>query len=82
MIGGSGSGALNVRNNAMRGTSGCPAVESLHDCGGALKPLAGSERSGFDQSLMRTITGSTDPNAPTITLNLDARAGQITVDRP
>jgi len=44
--------------------------------------VAGSERSGFDQSLMRTITGSTDPSAPTITLNLDARAGQITVDRP
>jgi len=41
----------------------------------------GSQRSGFDQSLTRTITGSTDPNAPTITLHLDARAGQITVDR-
>ena len=36
---------------------------------------------GFDQSLNRTITSSTDPNAPTITLDLDARVGQITVDR-
>ena len=44
--------------------------------------IDGSERSGFDQSLTRTITGSTDPNAPTITLDLDARVGQITVDRP
>jgi phage shock protein PspC (stress-responsive transcriptional regulator) len=43
--------------------------------------IDGSERSGFDQSLSRTVTGSADPNAPTITLNLDARAGQITVDR-
>jgi phage shock protein PspC (stress-responsive transcriptional regulator) len=43
--------------------------------------LDGSERSGFNQSLTRTITGSSDPNAPTITLDLDARAGQITVDR-
>ncbi len=43
--------------------------------------IDGSESGGFDQSLNRTITQSTDPNAPTITLNLDARAGQITVDR-
>ena len=40
-----------------------------------------SHRGGFDQSLTRTITGSTDPNAPTITLDLDARVGQITVDQ-
>jgi len=39
----------------------------------------GSHAGGFDQSLTRTITGSTGPNAPTINLNLDARAGQITV---
>jgi hypothetical protein len=43
--------------------------------------IDGSERSGFDQSLTRSITGSTDPNAPTLHLDLDARAGQITVDR-
>jgi phage shock protein PspC (stress-responsive transcriptional regulator) len=43
--------------------------------------IDGSHAGGFDQSLTRTITGSTDPNAPTINLNLDARAGQITVDR-
>ncbi len=42
----------------------------------------GSHRGGFDQSLNRTVTGSADPNAPTITLHLDARVGQITVDRP
>ena len=41
----------------------------------------GSHAGGFDQSLTRTITGSTDPNAPTITLDLDARVGQITVDQ-
>ncbi len=44
--------------------------------------IDGSERSGFDQSLTRTITGSSDPNAPTMTLHLDARVGQITVDQP
>ncbi len=43
--------------------------------------IDGSHREGFDQSLTRTITGSTDPNAPTITLDLDARVGQITVDQ-
>ena len=43
--------------------------------------IDGSHRDGFDQSLTRTITGSTDPNAPTITLDLDARVGQITVDQ-
>ena len=43
--------------------------------------LDGTHRSGFDQSLNRTITGSLDPDAPTITLNLDARVGQITVDQ-
>ena len=43
--------------------------------------IDGSQPGGFDQSLTRTITGSTDPNAPTITLDLDARVGQITVDR-
>jgi hypothetical protein len=43
--------------------------------------IDGTHRSGFDQSLTRTVTGSTDPNAPTITLNLDARVGQITVDQ-
>ena len=42
----------------------------------------GSHRGGFDQSLNRKVIGSTDPNAPTITLNLDARVGQITVDQP
>jgi hypothetical protein len=41
----------------------------------------GSHAGGFDQSVNRTITGSTDPNAPTITLNLDARVGEITVDQ-
>jgi phage shock protein PspC (stress-responsive transcriptional regulator) len=41
----------------------------------------GSHRGGFDQSLTRTVTGSSDPNAPTITLDLDARVGQITVDQ-
>ena len=43
--------------------------------------IDGSHRGGIDQSLSRTITGSTDPNAPTITLDIDARVGQITVDR-
>ncbi len=43
--------------------------------------IDGSHAGGFDQSIHRTITGSTDPDAPTITLNLDARAGQITVNR-
>ncbi len=43
--------------------------------------IDGSHRGGFDQSLTRTVTGSTDPNAPTITLDLDARVGQITVDQ-
>lgn len=43
--------------------------------------VAGSHQSGFDQSMNRTITGSTDPNAPTVTLNIDARVGQITVDQ-
>ena len=43
--------------------------------------IAGSHRGGFDQSVTRTVTGSTDPNAPTLTLNLDARVGQITVDQ-
>ncbi len=43
--------------------------------------IDGSHRGGFDQSLTRTVTGSIDPNAPTITLNLDARVGQITVDQ-
>jgi phage shock protein PspC (stress-responsive transcriptional regulator) len=42
--------------------------------------IDGSERSGFDQQLTRTITGSTDPEAPTVRLDLDVRAGQITVD--
>ena len=41
----------------------------------------GAHRGGFDQSLTRTLTGSTDPNAPTITLDLDARVGQITVQQ-
>ena len=43
--------------------------------------IDGSQRSGFDQSLTRTVTGSTDPNAPTVTLNLDARVGEIRVDQ-
>ncbi len=43
--------------------------------------IDGSHRGGFDQSLTRTITGSTDPDAPTITLDIDARVGQITVDQ-
>ena len=43
--------------------------------------IDGSERSGFNQSLTRSVNGSSDPSAPTLTLNLDARAGQITVDR-
>jgi hypothetical protein len=44
--------------------------------------VGGSDRGGLDQSLNRTVVGSTDPNAPTMTLHLDARVGQITVDRP
>jgi phage shock protein PspC (stress-responsive transcriptional regulator) len=43
--------------------------------------VEGSHRGGFDQSLSRTLTGSTAPNAPTITLDLDARVGQITVNQ-
>jgi phage shock protein PspC (stress-responsive transcriptional regulator) len=43
--------------------------------------IDGSHRDGFDPSLTRTVTGSTDPNAPTITLNLDVRAGEINVNR-
>lgn len=43
--------------------------------------LDGTHRSGFDQSLTRTVTGSVEPDAPTITLHLDARVGQITVDQ-
>ncbi len=43
--------------------------------------IDGSQRSGFDQSMTRTVTGSTDPNAPTVTLNLDARVGEIRVDQ-
>ena len=41
--------------------------------------IDGSQRGGFDQSLTRTITGSTDPDAPTLTLDLHARVGQISV---
>jgi phage shock protein PspC (stress-responsive transcriptional regulator) len=41
--------------------------------------IDGSQRGGFDQSLTRTITGSTDPNAPTLTLDLHARVGEISV---
>jgi phage shock protein PspC (stress-responsive transcriptional regulator)/FtsH-binding integral membrane protein len=43
--------------------------------------IDGTHRSGFDQSLTRTVTGSTNPDAPTITLHLDARVGQISVDQ-
>jgi hypothetical protein len=43
--------------------------------------IDGSHRGGFDQSLTRTLTGSADPDAPTITLDIDARVGQITVDQ-
>jgi len=43
--------------------------------------IDGNHRGGFDQSLTRSITASTDPNAPTIALDIDARVGQITVER-
>ena len=43
--------------------------------------IDGSHQGGFDQSVTRTITGSTDPNAPTIHFALDARVGEITVDQ-
>jgi phage shock protein PspC (stress-responsive transcriptional regulator) len=43
--------------------------------------IDGSERGGFKQSLTRTITGSSNPDAPTITLHLDARVGHIQVDQ-
>ncbi len=43
--------------------------------------IDGDHRGGFDQSLTRTITGSIDPNAPTIALDIDARVGQITVEQ-
>ena len=41
--------------------------------------IDGQHTGGFDQSLTRTVIGSKDPDAPTITLDLDARVGQITV---
>lgn len=43
--------------------------------------IDGSTRGGIDQSLTRTITGSGDPEAPTITLDIDARLGEITVEQ-
>jgi phage shock protein PspC (stress-responsive transcriptional regulator) len=42
--------------------------------------IAGGENNGFNPRVTRTV-GSTDPSAPTITLNLDARVGQITVEQ-
>ena len=36
---------------------------------------------GFDPSLNRTVTGSTDPDAPTVNLDIDVRIGQITVEQ-
>jgi phage shock protein PspC (stress-responsive transcriptional regulator) len=36
---------------------------------------------GFDPSLNRTVTGSTDPGAPTVNLDIDVRIGQITVEQ-
>lgn len=46
--------------------------------------IAGSDRSGFGQSLTRTVAAAgVDPqSAPTLRLHLDARAGQITVTSP
>jgi hypothetical protein len=43
--------------------------------------IEGTHRGGFDPSLTRTVIGSADPNAPTITLDLDARVGQISVEQ-
>jgi phage shock protein PspC (stress-responsive transcriptional regulator) len=43
--------------------------------------IDGDHRGGFDQSLSRSITGSPDPDAPTIALDIDARLGQITVEQ-
>lgn len=43
--------------------------------------IDGSSSEGIDQSRTRTITGSEDPEAPTITLDIDARVGEITVEQ-
>ncbi len=43
--------------------------------------IDGDESSGFNPHLTRTVTGSPAPAAPTITLDLDARVGQITVEQ-
>jgi phage shock protein PspC (stress-responsive transcriptional regulator) len=56
-------------------------VEADMDVAGDIN-IDGSHRGGIDQSLTRTLTGSTDPDAPTLTLDLDARVGQITVAQP
>ncbi len=43
--------------------------------------IDGDHRGGFDQQLSRTLTGSSDPDAPTIALDIDVRVGQITVEQ-
>jgi phage shock protein PspC (stress-responsive transcriptional regulator) len=43
--------------------------------------IDGNEGSGFNPHLTRTLTGSANPAAPTLTLDLDARVGQIKVEQ-
>jgi hypothetical protein len=52
-------------------------VANMHVAGGIV--VGSSERDGFDQTLSRSLAGSTATNAPTIDLNVDARVGQISV---
>ena len=55
-------------------------VDADIDLAGAID-IGAFHRDGFGPSLTRTITGSTSPDAPTITLDIDARVGQITVEQ-
>jgi len=41
--------------------------------------IDGANQGGFDPSLNHTVNGTADPQAPTISLDLDGRVGQITV---
>ena len=43
--------------------------------------VAGSESSGFNPHLTRTLTGSASPTAPTLSLQIDGRVGDIRVTR-
>jgi hypothetical protein len=55
-------------------------VDADVDLAGAID-IGAFHRDGFGPSLTRTITGSTSPAAPTLSLDIDARVGQITVEQ-